>query len=208
MSKTTRIAAISAVSAFAVAAAVYVGVQSGDAPTQGVPAGVDTAQTTPVETGSGGRVLPPLNEAFLLTLTDIPVARPNGTEFTANVIAYCDLIDENYDSSKPDSLAAYTRECRAIIAGTLNYYGCDRPSFLASVGVADRALRARSLNRSVEETTDGTLLSEAQLRFIVRDRDYNVFTVTGVSNVDAALPYQGFTPGENCPAHFYSGPKR
>lgn len=208
MSKTTRIAAISTASAFAVAAAVYFTAQPGDAPTQATPAGTNTAQTDTVERGSGGRVLPPLNEAFLLTLTDIPVARPNGTAFTANVIAYCDLIDENYDLSKPDSLAAYTRECRSIIEGTLNYFGCDRPSFLASVGVADRALRARSLNRSVEETTDGTLLSEAQLRFIVRDRDYNVFTVTGVSNVDAALPYEGFQRGENCPAHFYSGPKR
>ncbi len=152
--------------------------------------------------GTSGRVLEPVNEAFLLTLENLPVTRPNGTIFNVSALAYCDLIDNNYNASNAASLEAYTKACTEITHGALQYYACDRPSFLASVATNNPALRARSLNRPIEEVTDGTLLSEAQLRFIIQDRDYNVFTVTNVSDLEAASPYEGFTRGEDCPSHF------
>lgn len=144
-----------------------------------------------------------VDERFLLRLDDLPVNRPDGTSFMASAIAYCDLIDQDYDGSDPASLAAYKTECTKITNGTLNYYGCDRNGFLASVSTNNVTLRARSLGIPETDVKEGHLFTEDDLKYIVGDREYNVLTLTGISDIEAGLRREGFTPGQNCAQHFY-----
>jgi hypothetical protein len=129
----------------------------------------------------------PYHDVFMLTLEDIGVTTSEGQTFNASAVAYCDEIEDDYNPKKAEDVQAYTAECRKIIENRLNYRACAYHSFLTAVSVDNPELRARALGRDVKEITDSLLLTRDEIESMVRDREYNIYTVTGVSDIDAAM---------------------
>lgn len=158
-----------------------------------------SAETPATETDQGHTAH--LNRDFLIAIENIPVTRPNGESFGVSVIAYCGGISEAFDTAS----AEYQSNCKAIIAGKLNYRACDRPHFAASVSTNNPDIKAFATRRSVEEIQPNALLTDEQVLSIGGNLGYNAYTVTDISDLTWAGAYDGyrdFEPGEDCPAHF------
>lgn len=138
-------------------------------------------------------------EPFLVSLTGIPVNRPNGNQFTADVVAYCGEIAEEYNQNSAGDVAEYKKACRSIIAGKLNYYACDRSSFLASNSTNNKVLRAHGLGMDESEIKDSYLFTKQGVINAGAYLGYNSYTLVDVSDVKAADKYPDFVPGNDCP---------
>lgn len=190
----------------AVASAVMVAGCNEDEPTRKArpaatpQAAAETSKPAPAPVASSSGTesnTPQIKENFLFVINDIPVSRPDGRDFTVDALAYCAQIADQYDAGNAAETRDYKEACTRIVTGKYNYFACDRENFVASTATNNKTLRARGWNMKESEIKDSYLLLESQIRNIAA-MGYNTSTVMNISNVENALPYDGFKPGQDC----------
>lgn len=160
-----------------------------------------TVETTTRENTDNTQTTPqPSNAAIAVpqyTFDDIAVTRPGGQNFTVTAVATCGGLAQDFNLSNTTQLAAFERACHEQVRKSVEYYACDRENFFPPIPTSNPELRARGSNRDIESVTEGMLWSAEEVAS-VGSRGVNSFTITKVSDIEAAASTEGFTRISNC----------
>lgn len=124
--------------------------------------------------------------AFILTMKDIPLKR-DGKVFTADTIAYCGDIAEDFNPEKSSSLDAYKDKCTARVTERLQRQACTSMAFLSGTATNKPAIRGYSMDIPAENVAENLLWTTDNIKHqLIHDYGYETLTLTNVSDLDAA----------------------
>ncbi len=139
--------------------------------------------TTPAQTSSSKPLVTPVPDAFVLDLKGIELNR-DGKNFTVDATAYCATIDDKYNPSRSDQVAAYTEACRKITQRSLQLRACSREWFIASIPTDNPAIRAAGKKMDAADVPASWLFPIDELRRAAQNHD--TLTVHAISDLEAA----------------------